>query len=57
MKLFLGSTVEEIETALAEFLLTESICVGNYVDVKLWKHGGVYQMVFVYAEVISVLEE
>ena len=53
MKFFLGSTVEEIEEAMRLFLERENICVGNYVDVKLYKHGGVYQMVLPYAVVID----
>jgi len=56
MKMFLGSTTEEIEAALGEFLARELICVGNYVDAKLSKLGGVYQMILVYAEVVTELE-
>lgn len=57
MKIFLGSTTEEIETALTDFLARELICVGNYVDAKLSKLGNVYQLIFVYAEVVSVVED
>lgn len=53
MRLFMGSTLEEIEPQLSVFLQENAICVGNYVDVKLHKLGNVYQMVLVYAELIE----
>lgn len=56
MKIFLGSTIEEIEAAVAEFLGRENLCVGNYVDVKLHKLGNVYQLVLPYAQVIESKE-
>jgi hypothetical protein len=57
MKMFLGSTTEEIDIALAEFLERELICVGNYVDAKLSKLGNVYQLIFVYAGVVTAVED
>jgi hypothetical protein len=53
MRLFLGSTLEEIEPQLSTFLDENGICVGNYVDVKLHKLGSVYQLVLVYAELVE----
>ena len=52
-KFFLGSTTEEIENLSDEFLKKQNICVGNYVDIKLFKLGNVYQYILVYAEVIN----
>lgn len=56
MKFFLGSTMEEIEVAVSEFLERENVCVGNYVDVRLHKLGNVYQFVLPYAEVVESKE-
>lgn len=53
IKIFLGSTTEKVEEDLLTFLIREKLCVGNYVDLKLYKLGGVYQLVFVYAQVIG----
>lgn len=52
-KIFLGSTTGEISKDLDEFLNNTNICVGNYIDYKLFKLGNVYQLVFVYAELIE----
>jgi hypothetical protein len=52
--IFLGSTTEEINAKVDEFLLQKQICVGNYVDFKLEKLGNVYQYIFVYAELIGL---
>ena len=57
MKIFLGSTTEEVEAAVAEFLERENVCVGNYVDAKLYKLGNVYQLVLPYAELLDGLEK
>jgi hypothetical protein len=49
VRFFLGSTTEEIQLTIEEFL-RPGVCPGNYVDLKLWKHGAVYQAALVYAE-------
>lgn len=51
-KIFIGSTTEEIEKAFTDFLISEKMCPGNYVDIQLYKHGNVYQLVFMYAVLI-----
>jgi hypothetical protein len=48
IKFFLGSTTEEIQGQVALFI--ENMCPGNYIDLKLWKLGNVYQAVLIYAE-------
>jgi hypothetical protein len=53
VKLFLGSTIEEIEEKISKWLFKEKICVGNYMDIKLSKLGDVYQLILVYAELIQ----
>lgn len=53
-KIFLGSTTEEIDIKFSEFLEKNNICPGNYVDIKLFKLGNVYQEIFIYAELIEV---
>jgi hypothetical protein len=53
VKLFLGSTLEEIETKISDWLSKEKICVGNYMDIKLSKLSDVYQLILVYAELIQ----
>ena len=53
MRIFLGSTVEEVEKALLVFLIAENICVGNYIDTKFFKLGNAYQLILVYAEVVQ----
>jgi hypothetical protein len=53
VKMFLGSTTEEIEEKISKWLSKEKICVGNYIDIKLSKLGDVYQLVLVYAELIQ----
>jgi hypothetical protein len=50
IKLFLGSTLEEIQPQIDEFV--DSKCPGNYIDLKLWKHGNVYQVALIYAELM-----
>ena len=52
-EMFLGSTIEEISHQVNMFLLQNNICVGNYIDIKLFKRGNVYQYVFIYAELIE----
>ncbi len=51
IKWFLGSTLERIQEQMDKFL-GGSMCPGNYVDLMLWKHGDVYQVALVYAEVV-----
>jgi hypothetical protein len=53
VKLFLGSTLEEVEVKIFEWLSKEKICVGNYIDIKLSKLGDVYQLILIYAELIQ----
>lgn len=55
VKWFLGSTTEEVQKQMDEFL-SPGVCPGNYVDLKLWKHGDVYQAVLVYAELVNEAE-
>jgi len=50
VKWFLGSTTERIQEAMDKFMV--NLCPGNFIDLKLWKHGNVYQAVLVYATVI-----
>jgi hypothetical protein len=50
IKIFLGSTTEEIQIKIDEFL-NIPVCIGNYVDFKLSKLGNVYQGILIYAEV------
>ena len=52
-RIFLGSTIEEVNSKVNEFLRERDICVGNYVDCKLSKLGGVYQYILIFAEVIN----
>lgn len=52
-KMFLASTIGTIEYMFQSFLEKENICVGNYVDIKLLKRGGIYQLIFVYAKVVD----
>jgi hypothetical protein len=52
-RLFLGSTIEEIEVKIKKFLEDEAICVGNYVSSQLFKLGNVYQYIFTYAELVD----
>lgn len=52
-KLFLGSTTEEVEQKLMAWTEQQNVCVGNYVDAKLHKLGGVYQLLLVYAVVVE----
>ena len=52
-KMFLGSTIDEIEEKVDKFLKNSNICIGNYVDVKLFKLGNAYQEILVYAELIE----
>jgi hypothetical protein len=52
-KLFLGSTTEEIEEKLQNFLEEKNVCPGNYVAYQLYKLGEVYQLIFVFAELIE----
>jgi len=52
IEIFLGSTTEEVNRSLSKFL-SQNICVGNYVDTKLYKLGSVYQLVLAYTEVVE----
>lgn len=52
-KIFLGSTTEEIEESMNKFLKDKKFCPGNYIDAKLYRLGGVYQLVFMYAELVD----
>lgn len=52
-KIFLGSTTEEVGEKLSSFLEEKNICAGNYIEYKLYKLGNVYQLIFVYAELIK----
>jgi len=47
VKIFLGSTTEQIEKDMNKFL--DKVCPGNYIEHRLYKHGGVYQLVLFYA--------
>lgn len=49
IRFFLGSTLEEMQVQVDAFVAT--MCPGNFVDLKLWKFGSVYQVALVYAEV------
>ena len=51
IKFFLGSTTEEIQNQISPFV--DSMCPGNYVDLKLWKLGNVYQAALIYAELVE----
>lgn len=53
-KIFLGSTTEEINKALEKFYKENEICLGNYRDHQLYKLGGVYQFVLIYAELVEI---
>jgi hypothetical protein len=48
-KFFLGSTIEEIDFQLDQFLTDTNMCPGNLVDYTLYKHGSVYQYDLWYA--------
>ena len=52
-KLFLASTLSSIEREFQNFLEEQNICVGNYIDIKLFRLGNIYQLIFVYAKVID----
>ncbi len=52
-KMFLASTLSSIDNEFSSFLEKENICVGNYIDIKLFKRGYLYQLIFVYAKVID----
>ena len=51
-KIFLGSTTEEIELELNNFIKESKMCPGNYVNSKLYKLGSVYQLLFFYAKIV-----
>lgn len=53
IKHFLDSTIEGIDEQLKNFLLIEEICVGNYIDYKIYKNGSVYQTVLIYAKLLK----
>lgn len=53
-KIFFGSTTEKIEEKMNKFLNDKKVCPGNYIDSKLYRLGGVYQLVFMYAELVDV---
>jgi hypothetical protein len=52
IKLFLGSTTEQVQQELDTFL-APGICPSNYIDFKLNKLGNVYQGCLVYAELVA----
>jgi hypothetical protein len=52
IQFFLGSTTEEIQEQISPFI--KNMCPGNYIDLKLWKLGNVYQAALVYAELVGV---
>lgn len=52
IKLFLGSTTEQVQEELDTFL-APGICPGNYIDFKLHKLGSVYQGALIYAELVD----
>jgi hypothetical protein len=54
IKIFIGSTVEIVEKKLSNFLKQQKICPGNFIEHKLYRLGGVYQLVFIYAELINI---
>ena len=52
-KMFLASTIGSVESQFQEFLEEKNICVGNYIDLKLFRKGDIYQLIFMYAKVID----
>ena len=52
IEIFLGSTTEEINLKIDNFLNEKELCPGNYIDIKLFKLGNVYQGVLIYAKLI-----
>ena len=57
IKIFLGSTIEELTEEIKCFLDSNPICPGNMIEPSLTKLGNVYQFVLCYAEVIEGKEE
>jgi len=53
IKMFLASTLEEMQQDMDVWLEKNNICPGNYTASDLYKHGGVYQMVIWYATVVE----
>jgi hypothetical protein len=51
-KFFLGSTIEEINKDLNDWLRINAICPGNLVESVLYKHGSVYQFSVWYATLV-----
>lgn len=52
-KIFLASTTSTVDYLFSKFLEENNICVGNFVDIKMFKLGGIYQLIFVYAKVVD----
>lgn len=51
LKTFLASTLEELEEQARRWLIENQVCPGNLVSFKLYKHGGVYQLLVWHAVV------
>ena len=49
VKFFLGSTTEELEKQMLQFL-GDKTCPGNYINFQLYKLGNVYQGILFYAK-------
>lgn len=52
-KIFVGSTTGGIDYMLNEFLEKKNICPGNLVDMKFFKLGDIYQLIFIYTVLID----
>ena len=53
LRIFLGSTLEEIERDVNDWCKDAGMCPGNLVKSDLHKHGSVYQLLVWYAEVVA----
>lgn len=51
--MFIGSTIEEVNCQLNDFLIQNHLCPGNHVDFKLEKLGSVYQFIYFYATQVA----
>jgi hypothetical protein len=49
LKMFIGSTLEEIELQFNKFF-EDKLCPGNLIETNLYMYGGVYQYEVLYAE-------
>jgi len=52
-KILLASTIGTIEYEFSKFLEENNVCVSNYIDIKLFRLGNIYQLIFVYAKVVE----